>query len=169
MIPLVEKSKVDLELARKPYPDRHEQTQDNSAYRTRLRVHEAFRDFRTTPLSMVTTGDVETCVEGVIASDTNDQEQDYEQLRPSITKGVLRHVSHPTRPPRSVLLAREGESIQKISQSYLACQLPETNLQYFGSVQKNWVEVSGDEDEVLEIMRSDSESDCIIVANSRAV
>lgn len=31
------------------------------------------------------------------------------------------------------------------------------------------VEISGDEDEVLEIMRSDSESDCIIVANSRAM
>ena len=31
------------------------------------------------------------------------------------------------------------------------------------------VDVSGDEDEVLEIMRSDSESDCIIVANSRAM
>ncbi|KAM0711415.1 hypothetical protein Q7P35_002155 [Cladosporium inversicolor] len=31
------------------------------------------------------------------------------------------------------------------------------------------VEISVDEDEVLEIMRSDSESDCIIVANSRAM
>ena len=31
------------------------------------------------------------------------------------------------------------------------------------------VEISGDEDEVLEIVRSDSESDCIIVANSRAM
>jgi hypothetical protein len=31
------------------------------------------------------------------------------------------------------------------------------------------VETSGDEDEVLKIMRSDPESDCIIVANSRAV
>jgi hypothetical protein len=31
------------------------------------------------------------------------------------------------------------------------------------------VEISGDEDEVLEIIRSDSESDCIIVANSRAM
>jgi hypothetical protein len=31
------------------------------------------------------------------------------------------------------------------------------------------VEVSGDEDEMLEIMRSDSESNCIIVTNSRAM
>lgn len=31
------------------------------------------------------------------------------------------------------------------------------------------VEVSSDEDEVLEMMRSDSESDCIIVANSKAM
>jgi hypothetical protein len=30
-------------------------------------------------------------------------------------------------------------------------------------------EISGDEDEVLEIMCGDSESDCIIVANSRAI
>jgi hypothetical protein len=31
------------------------------------------------------------------------------------------------------------------------------------------VEISGDEDEVLEIVRSDSESDCIVVANSKAI
>ena len=31
------------------------------------------------------------------------------------------------------------------------------------------VEISGDEDEVLDIMRSDSESDCIIVARSTAM
>jgi hypothetical protein len=31
------------------------------------------------------------------------------------------------------------------------------------------VEISGDEDEVLKIVHSDSESDCIIVANSRAI
>jgi hypothetical protein len=140
MTPLVEKSKVNLGLAQKPYRHRYEQTQDNSACHTRLRDHESFGDFHTTPLSMMTTDDLKTCVEGVIASDTNAQEQDYEQLHPRITKGVSKHVSHTTTPSRSVLLARKGESIQKIGQWYFACQLPETNLQYFGPVQREWVD-----------------------------
>jgi hypothetical protein len=140
MTPPVEKSKVNLGLAQEPYRHRHEQTQDNSACHTRLRDHEAFGDFHTTPLSMMTTDDLKTCVEGVIASDTNAQEQDYEQLRPSITKGVSKHVSHPATPSRSALLARKGESIQKIGQWHFACQLPETNLQYFGFVRREWVD-----------------------------
>lgn len=31
------------------------------------------------------------------------------------------------------------------------------------------LEISGNEDEVLKIVHSDSESDCIIIANSRAI